>query len=64
MHKNTLTPGRAEKIQDDIFRKMTVEKKVKLTCDFFRFGKKLAQLNDRKINGDRRPSYQNSQNFR
>jgi len=38
----------AEQIQDDIFKKMTAEKKIKLTCDFFRFGKKLNRLNDRK----------------
>ncbi len=55
-----LTPKLAEKIQDGIFKKMTAEKKIKLTCDFFRFGKKLSQLNDRKINGDRRPSYKDN----
>ncbi len=50
MRKVILTPKLAEKIQDEIFKKMTSEKKIKLTCDFFRFGKKLSQLNDRKIN--------------
>lgn len=60
MSKNILTPKKAEKIQDDIFKKMTAEKKVKLTFDFFRLGMKLNQSNDRKINGNRRSSYQNS----
>ncbi len=48
MKKNILTPKLAEKIQDNIFKKMTAEKKIKLACDFFRFGKKLNKLNDRK----------------
>lgn len=60
MKKPILTPKLAKKIQDEIFKKMTSEKKIKLTCDFFRFGKKLNQLNDRKINGNRGPSYKNS----
>ena len=64
MKKLILTPKIAEKIQDRIFKKMTAEKKIKLTCDFFRLGQKLNQLNDKKINGDRRSSYKNSENIR
>jgi len=57
MKKTILTTKLAEKTQDEIFRKMTSEEKIKLTCDFFRLGMKLNQLNDRKINGNRKPSY-------
>ncbi|MBI3631530.1 MAG: hypothetical protein HY219_01535 [Candidatus Staskawiczbacteria bacterium] len=59
MKKNILTPKLAEKIQDDIFRKMTAEKKIKLVSQFFELGKKLNTLNDRKINGNRESSYKN-----
>ncbi len=52
--KNILTPKRAQEIQDEIFRKMTAEQKIRLVGSFFRFGKKLSELNDRKINGNRR----------
>lgn len=39
----------AEDIQDEIFRKMPVEKKLSLLDEFFRFGKKLQSLNDKRI---------------
>ena len=55
MKKNILTPGKAEEIQDNIFKKMSAGKKVKMVSHFFEFGKKL-----NKLNGDRRPSYKNS----
>ena len=48
MKKTILTPKKAQEIQDGIFKKMSAEKKIKLTCDFFRLGRKLNQLNDRK----------------
>ncbi|MFH1759432.1 MAG: hypothetical protein ABH822_02660 [Patescibacteria group bacterium] len=35
----------AEKIQDDIFRKMSAEKKVKLASEFFNFAKALQVKN-------------------
>jgi hypothetical protein len=54
MDKVILTPKLAEKIQDEIFKKMTAEQKIKLVNSFFRFGKKLNNLNDRKIDGNRR----------
>ncbi|MCX6796888.1 MAG: hypothetical protein NTX98_00200 [Candidatus Doudnabacteria bacterium] len=43
-----ITPEMAQKIQDEIFKKMTAGEKVKLVSSFFRFGKKLSKLNDRK----------------
>jgi hypothetical protein len=43
-----LTPQLAQKIQDDIFKKMSAQQKIKLLSSFFRFGKKLSKLNDRK----------------
>ena len=52
MKKTILTPKLAEEIQDEIFKKMTATEKIKLVSSFFRFGKKLSKLNDRKINGD------------
>jgi hypothetical protein len=60
MRKIVLTPQRAQEIQDEIFRKMTVEEKLRLVDSFFRFGKKLKQLNDRRIDGNNRPFNQNN----
>jgi len=34
--------------QDEIFRKMSVDEKLPLLDEFFRFGKELQNLNDRK----------------
>jgi hypothetical protein len=64
MDKVILTPKLAEKIQDDIFKKMTAEEKIKMVSQFFEFGKKLSKLNDRKINGNRRSSFKNSRNIK
>jgi hypothetical protein len=33
-------------MQDEIFKKMPIKKKLSLLDDFFRFGKKLQQLNN------------------
>jgi hypothetical protein len=52
MKKEILTPKRAQEIQDEIFKKMTAEEKLRMVDSFFRFGKKLSALNDRKINGN------------
>lgn len=60
MSKVILTPERAQEIQDEIFRKMTADEKIKLVGSFFRFGKKLSKLNDRKIDGDRKSFDKNS----
>lgn len=44
----------AEKIQDEIYKKMTASQKIKLVSQFFEFAKKLNNLNDKRINGNRR----------
>ncbi|MEK7562165.1 MAG: hypothetical protein AAB509_00595 [Patescibacteria group bacterium] len=49
MKKNILTPKRAQEIQDEIFKKMTARKKIKLVSSFFKFGKKLSKLNNRRL---------------
>jgi len=41
---NTLKPSIQEK-QDDIFRMMSAQKKIALASHFFRFAKKLSNLN-------------------
>jgi len=38
----------AQKIQDEIFRKMSADKKLSLLDGFFKFGKKLQSLNNRR----------------
>ena len=53
MKKEILNFKTAQDIQDGIFKRMPVEKKIKLTGQFFRFGRKLSGLNDWKINGNR-----------
>ena len=60
MSKDVLTPKRAQEIQDEIFKKMTADEKMKLVRSFFRFGKRLAELNDRKINGNNGLANKNS----
>lgn len=60
MQKEILTPKRAQEIQDEIFKKMTATEKLKMADSFFRFGKKLSQLNDRKIDGNNRTFTKNS----
>ena len=59
MNKDILTSEKAEKIQDNIFKKMSADKKIKMVSQFFKFGKKLS-----KLNGDRRPSYENSRHIK
>lgn len=48
MKKEILNSEKTQKIQDDIFKKMTANQKIKLVSSFFKFGKKLSMLNDRK----------------
>ena len=57
-----MKPKSTQEIQDEIFRKMSTEKKIKLTSDFFLLGKKLEKL--RKQNDTRRHSLQNRKNIR
>ncbi|MFH0791885.1 MAG: hypothetical protein V1905_01590 [bacterium] len=55
MGKDKLAKKQPQKIQNEIFRKMSAEKKIKMVSHFFEFGKKL-----NKLNGNRKPSYKNS----
>jgi len=48
LKEDTLTPQKAQKIQDEIFKKMSAEKKIKMTSSLYAFLKKLNKLNDRK----------------
>lgn len=45
---NKLKQKSAQEIQDEIFRKMSVKEKLRMLDEFFRFGKKLQSLNDRR----------------
>ena len=57
--------GKAEKIQNKVYQKMSAEKKLKIVDQFFNFAKKLSQLKYQKLNGyNRGPSLQNRGNFR
>ena len=58
MKKNILTPKRAQEIQDEIFKKMTAEQKIKLVSSFFRLGRKL-----NKLNGNRRSFDKNNRHI-
>jgi len=49
----------AQEIQDEIFKKMSADKKIKLASSLSKFCLKLNQ-----INGNRKISYQNSSDFR
>jgi len=43
MNKDILTPQRAEKIQNEIYRKMPAAKKIKIAGQLFLLGKKLEE---------------------
>jgi hypothetical protein len=60
MKKKILTPKIAQKIQDDIFKKMTAEQKLKMVDQFFEFGKRLNALNNRRKDGSNKFSHKNS----
>ena len=48
MNKET---QKVQKIQDEIFKKMTAEQKIKMVGQLFELGKKLNALNDRREYG-------------
>lgn len=37
-------------LQDEVFKKMTFEEKLSLLDSFFKFGKELQNLNDKRLN--------------
>jgi len=51
-----MTPGKAEKIQNEIYRKMPAEKKLRIAGQLFLFGKKLEALRKRKRYDSRKAS--------
>lgn len=59
-----MDPKTAEKIQNEIYRRMPAEKKIKIVGELFLFGKKLETLKNQKIHDTRKTSLQNSKNFR
>ena len=62
--KKVLSPKEAEKIQNEIYRKMPAEKKIKIAGQLFLLGQKLDALKKQKINDSRKTSLSNSKNFR
>ena len=52
MEKPILTPKLAQKIQDNVFKKMTAVEKISLTSQLLELGKKLNTLNDRRKHGN------------
>ena len=60
-----MTPIEAEKIQNEIYRKMPAEKKLKIAAELFLLGKKLDGLKKQKYDRTtRRTSLPNSSNIR
>lgn len=59
-----MNPKIAEKLQNEIYRKMPASQKIKIAGQLFLLGKKLDELKKQKINDPRRTSLQNSKNFR
>lgn len=57
-----ITSEVAQQIQDDIFKKMSSEQKIKMTGKLLRFCRKLHLLNDRKLHGNRGSFSANSKN--
>lgn len=59
-----MNPKIAEKLQNEIYRKMPASQKIKIAGKLFLLGKKLNELKKQKINDPRRTSLQNSENLR
>jgi len=56
MNKDILTPQRAEKIQNEIYRKMPAAKKIKIAGQLFLLGKKLEELKKKRNRDSRKTS--------
>ena len=56
MNKEILTPQRAEKIQNEIYRKMPAAKKIKIAGQLFLLGKKLEELKKKRNRDSRKTS--------
>ena len=59
-----MKPKTAEELQNEIYRKMPMEKKLKIAGQLFLFGKKLEALRKRKNYESRKASLPNCKNFR
>jgi len=59
-----LTPKKAEKLQDEIFKKMSAAKKIKIASQLFLLGQKLNALKNEKNNNAGKTSLQNRKDFR
>jgi len=59
-----MTPKTAEKLQNEIYRKMSRAKKLRIASQLFLFGKKLEGLKNLKDYDSRKASLSNSKNFR
>jgi hypothetical protein len=62
METKEMTTAKAQDIQDQIFRKMPVEKKLEMLDIFFRFTKELSPLN--KNDGRNRNTERSNKNFK
>ncbi len=60
MKKQIVTPKMAQKMQDEIFKKMTAAQKISMVGQLFELGKTLNSLNDRKKHGNNGLSHKNS----
>jgi len=56
MNKDILTPQRAEKIQNESYRKMPAAKKIKIAGQLFLLGKKLEELKKKRNRDSRKTS--------
>lgn len=61
MKRIILSPQKAEEIQNEIFRRMSPQKKLNLALEFSRFCLKIHRQNQ---HGDRKPASKNYPDFR
>ena len=53
MNRKILTPKKAEQIQNEIYRKMSAKKKIKIAGQLFLLGNKLDELKKQKIDDNK-----------